>query len=85
MLSDTDVDAVVIATPISTHFDLAMAALAAGKHTFVEKPMTASVLEGRTLVAAAEARKLTLMVGHTFEFSSPVVAIKELIDLGRTR
>jgi len=82
VLNDPDVDAVVIATPISTHFELAMAAVKAGKHTFVEKPMTASVLEGRALVAAAEAHHVTLMVGHTFEFSAPVVAIKELIASG---
>jgi len=82
VLNDPEVDAVVIATPISTHFELAMAAVKAGKHTFVEKPMTASVLEGRALVAAAEAHHVTLMVGHTFEFSAPVVAIKELIASG---
>ncbi len=82
VLNDPDVTAVMIATPISTHFKLAMAALKAGKHVFVEKPMTASVAEGRALVAAAEARGLTLMVGHTFEFSSPVVAIKDLIASG---
>ena len=72
----------IIATPISTHFELAMAAIKAGKHTFVEKPMTASVLEAKELLAAAEARNMTLMVGHTFEFSAPVIAIKELIASG---
>ncbi|MGV8083335.1 MAG: Gfo/Idh/MocA family protein [Coriobacteriia bacterium] len=82
VLGDDEVDAVLIATPISTHFKLAMAALEAGKHVFVEKPMTASVLEAQALIAAAEARNLTLMVGHTFEYSSPVVKIKELIDSG---
>jgi predicted dehydrogenase len=82
VLSDPDVTAVLIATPISTHFPLAMAALKAGKHVFVEKPMTASVAEGRALVAAANARRLTLMVGHTFEFSAPVIAIKDLIASG---
>jgi len=82
VLNDAEVDAVLVATPISTHFPLALRAIEAGKHVFVEKPMTASELEARALVAAAEARGVTLMVGHTFEFSSPVVAIKSLIDSG---
>jgi len=82
VLRDPDVDAVVIATPIRTHFELAMAALKAGKHVFVEKPMTASVVEAQALVAAADSRGLTLMVGHTFEFSAPVIAIKEIIASG---
>lgn len=82
VLADREVDAVLIATPISTHFDLAMAALEAGKHVFVEKPMTASAAQSRVLLATAKARGLTLMVGHTFEFSAPVIAIKELIDSG---
>ena len=63
VLSDPEVDAVLIATPISTHFELAMAAIEAGKHVFVEKPMTASVREAQELLAAAEARNMTLMVG----------------------
>ena len=82
VLRDAEVDAVLIATPISTHYPLASAAIDAGKHVFVEKPMTASEAEARALIAAAEARGVTLMVGHTFEFSSPVVAIKNLIDSG---
>lgn len=82
VLSDRTVDAVLIATPITTHFALAKAALEAGKHIFVEKPLTASVVEAEALIAEAEARRLTLMVGHTFEFSAPVVAIKRLIASG---
>jgi len=82
VLRDAEVDAVLIATPISTHYPLALAAIDAGKHVFVEKPMTASEAEARALIAAAEARGVTLMVGHTFEFSSPVVTIKNLIDSG---
>ncbi len=82
VLRDAEVDAVLVATPISTHYPLALAAIDAGKHVFVEKPMTASEAEARALIAAAEARGVTLMVGHTFEFSSPVVAIKNLIDSG---
>jgi len=82
VLRDAAVDAVLIATPISTHYPLALAAIDAGKHVFVEKPMTASEAEARALIAAAEARGVTLMVGHTFEFSSPVVTIKNLIESG---
>lgn len=82
VLGDTDVDAVLVATPISTHFGLAMSAIEAGKHVFVEKPMTASEFEARALIAAAEARGVTLMVGHTFEYSAPVITIKELIASG---
>ncbi len=82
VLGDSEVDAVVIATPISTHFPLADAALAAGKHVFVEKPMTSSAVDAERLIRHAETRQLTLMVGHTFEFSPPVVRIKEIIDSG---
>jgi predicted dehydrogenase len=82
LVDDDEVDAVLIATPISTHFGLAMAAVHSGKHVFVEKPMTASVLEARALVAAAASQGVTLMVGHTFEYSAPVVAIRELIAAG---
>jgi predicted dehydrogenase len=82
VLGDPDVDAVVIATPISTHFPLADAALSASKHVFVEKPLTSSSLDAQRLILHAESRKLTLMVGHTFEFSPPVVKIKEIIDSG---
>jgi len=82
VLSDPEVDAVLVATPISTHFRLALAAIEAGKHVFVEKPMTASEHEAQALVASAEAHDVMLMVGHTFEYSSPVVAIKHLIDSG---
>ena len=81
-LRDPDVDAVIIATPISTHFALAEKALFAGKHVFVEKPLAASVVEAEALVALADQRELTLMVGHTFEYSPPVVRIKEIIDSG---
>ena len=82
VLADDDIDAVLVATPISTHFPLAKAALEAGKHVFVEKPMTADVDEARVLLALAAARDLTLMVGHTFVFRPPVRKVKELIDAG---
>ena len=82
VLADDSVDAVLIATPVSTHFPLAMAALQAGKHVFVEKPLAASSEEGERLIAEAQARGLVLMPGHTFLYSPPVLAIKELIDTG---
>jgi predicted dehydrogenase len=82
VLSDPKVDAVVIATPISTHFPLAKAALLAGKHVFVEKPMTGSTTEAQELVALSDKLGLTLMVGHTFVFSPPVHKVKQIIDSG---
>ena len=82
VLADPSVEAVAIATPISTHFPLAKKALEAGRHVFVEKPMTADARQAGELVALAEERGLTLMVGHTFVFSSPVRKVKELIDAG---
>lgn len=82
VLRDPGVDAVVIATPITTHFALARRALLADKHVFVEKPLTASVQEADALIDLAEQRELTLMVGHTFLYSPPVKHIKEIIDSG---
>jgi predicted dehydrogenase len=82
VLEDGSVDAVVIATPVSTHYELALAALEAGKHVFVEKPLASSSAEARELVQTAEAAGLVLMPGHTFLYSPPVVLIKEMIDRG---
>jgi predicted dehydrogenase len=79
---ESDVDAVVIATPISTHFSLASQALRAGKHVLVEKPLAHNSASGKELVAMAEKKSLTLMTGHTFIFSPPVMKIKELIESG---
>ena len=82
VLSDDDVDAVVIATPVSTHFDLASRALQFGKHVFVEKPLAASSEEAAELVRLARRAGRVLMPGHTFLYSPPVVLVKELIDRG---
>jgi predicted dehydrogenase len=82
LIRDVAVDAVIIATPISSHFPLAHAALEAGKHVLVEKPMTATPEQARILVGLAEQKKLTLAVDHTFIYSSPVRKIKELVDTG---
>jgi len=82
ILEDPTVDAVVIATPVGTHFNLASAALRAGKHVFVEKPLAGSSGDASALIELASERDLVLMPGHTFLYSPPVRAIKELIDAG---
>jgi predicted dehydrogenase len=82
VISDPEVDAVVIATPVSTHHELASAALEAGKHVFVEKPLAASLDEALGLRALARERGLVLMPGHTFLYSPPVNKIRELITSG---
>lgn len=82
VLADPDVDGVAIATPVSTHYDLARSALEAGKHVLVEEPLAASAREGEKLVEAAEARGLVLMAGHTFVYSPPVSVVNELTRSG---
>ena len=82
LLADDDVDAVAIATPVHTHFAMARAALRAGKHVFVEKPMAARSEECLELMALADERSLVLMPGHTFLYSPPVRKVKELLDDG---
>ncbi len=82
VLADRSIDAVALATPVSTHHPLASAALAAGKHVFVEKPLAESISSAQSLVECARRAGLVLMPGHTFLYSPPVVKIKELIDSG---
>jgi predicted dehydrogenase len=82
MLNGAGLDAIVIATAVRTHHPLAKAALLAGKHVFVEKPLAASVAESEELNAIAREKGLTLMVGHTFLYSAPVRKIKEIVDRG---
>ena len=82
VLSDDRVDAIAIATPVSTHFELASQALRFGKHTFVEKPLAASSEEAEELVRLARRAGRVLMPGHTFLYSPPVVLVKEMIDRG---
>src|SRR5665811_1156324 len=72
ILADDSVDAVLIATKVSSHHPLAKAALQSGKHVFVEKPMAASSQEALELIELAGERRLTLMPGHTFLYSPPV-------------
>jgi predicted dehydrogenase len=76
------VDAVAIATPVSTHYELARRALENGKHVFVEKPFTASVRHAEELIELAEKKNLKIMVDHTFLFTGAVKKIKMLIDEG---
>ena len=82
MLEDDSVDAVAVVTPVSTHHDLAMRALKAGKHVFVEKPLAPSSDLAIDLIRAADERGLVLMPGHTFLYSPPVNRIRELIRAG---
>src|SRR5436305_4455475 len=82
VLSDPGVDAVVIATPVFTHFGLASRALAAGKHVFVEKPMASSSHEAGELIEMAGQMDRALMCGHTFLYSPAVRAVKEIISSG---
>ncbi len=78
----SDIDGVVIATPVQTHYDLAKAALLSGKHVLVEKPLTTSVAEAETLIAIAQEQQRILMVGHTFEYSPAVNELRKLVQSG---
>lgn len=82
MVAREDIDAVIIATSVHTHYPMAKKALLAGKHTFIEKPMARSVAECEELVQLSERLGLTLMVGHTFLYSAPVRRIREIIENG---
>jgi predicted dehydrogenase len=82
VLDAPDVDAVVIATPLSTHFELASASLAAGKHTFVEKPLTPSYALADELIDQADRAQRVLMCGHTFLYSPPVRAVRRFVEDG---
>ena len=82
LLADDELDAIVLATPVFTHHTLASAALRAGKHVFVEKPLAASSGEANDLFAIAEECNRTLMCGHTFLYSPAVRRIKEILDAG---
>ncbi len=80
ILDDPHIDAIYLATPVSTHYALTKLALLAGKHVLVEKPFATTVEEAEELASLAAARARTLMVGHTFVFSPPVRKIKQLIE-----
>jgi predicted dehydrogenase len=82
LLDDPTVKGVAIATPPSTHTELALACIEAGKHVLVDKPLAPSLAEGQKLVAAAEDRDVVLMCDHTYCYTPAVRQIKELIDNG---
>lgn len=82
LLARPDLDAVVIATPAKTHFELGTRALEAGKHVLIEKPLAMSVAEGLALVALAEEKGLVLMAGHTFLYNAAVRRLKRYVDEG---
>jgi predicted dehydrogenase len=86
VLGDSAIDAVAVATPVNTHFRLGMAVLKAGKHLWLEKPMTETSLQARKLVDEAERRKRVLLVDHTFLYTGAVRKMAELVkggELGR--
>jgi predicted dehydrogenase len=82
ILDDPTIAAVYLATPVSTHYELAQRALLGGKHVLIEKPLATTVDQAEDLARLAAARGLTLMVGHTFVFSPPVRKVREVIDAG---
>jgi predicted dehydrogenase len=82
VLEDPTVEAIVVATPPNTHLEVAMAAIEAGKHVLVEKPLAATYGEGRALVAAAEERAVVLMCDHTYCYTPAVQQIRALVASG---
>lgn len=83
--SNPDVDAVVVCTEATTHYDVTRRILESGKHVLVEKPLTTKAAEAQALIALAESKSATLMVGHTFVFNAGVQKIKEYVQMGQGR
>ncbi|HEV2171902.1 MAG TPA: Gfo/Idh/MocA family oxidoreductase, partial [Candidatus Binatus sp.] len=82
LLEDSNIEGIVVATPVGTHYAMARRALEAGKSVLVEKPLATSTEEANELVRIATERKLVLMVGHTFEYSAPVLKMHDIIESG---
>ena len=82
LIGNPKIDAIVVATPVASHFDLAMEALKAGKHVLVEKPLASCSEQAVRLIEEAARRKLVLMVDHTFVYTSAVRKIRELVANG---
>lgn len=82
LINDNDIDAVAVATPVSAHFDLAKNIFMAGKHVWLEKPMTETSDQSKELIDLAEKKNRVLIVDHTFIYTGAVRKIKELIDKG---
>src|SRR5437660_11699216 len=88
LLNGTNLDAVVISTPVKHHSSLAKASLLAGKHTFIEKPMASSSAECEELIEIAHRNGLVLMIDHTFLYSSHLQKIDQIVkavDLAEIR
>ena len=83
ILQSQEIDAVAIATPVSTHFDMAAAAIASGKHVFIEKPMTATVEQAEKLVGLAREAGVVCMCGHTFLYTPAVEWLRNYVASGR--
>lgn len=82
LVNARELDALVIATPVATHYELAKAALVAGKHVLVEKPLTADSLQANELIELAREKNRILMVDHTFLYTGAVKKIKQITDSG---
>ncbi len=82
LLTNPNIDAIAVITPVWTHFDLARQALQNGKHVFIEKPFTATAAQAEELIELAEQKNLTIMVDHTFLFTGAVRKIRQLVDDG---
>jgi predicted dehydrogenase len=80
LVESPQIDAIVISTPVWSHYELAKNALLAGKHVFIEKPMASNSEQCRELISLAEEKKLVILVGHTYIYSVPVRKIKEIVD-----
>ena len=80
IVSSSEVDAIAIVTPVSTHYELAIKALKNGKHVFIEKPFTSTVDQAKELIEIADRKNLIIMVDHTFLFTGAVKKIKEIVD-----
>jgi len=83
VLSDNEVDAVVIATDVPSHFEIAQKSLKAGKHIYVEKPLTSRACDAQTVIQLAKEKNLKLMVGHLLGYHPAVVFLKRIIDEGK--
>src|SRR5215218_10163485 len=79
VFTDPEIDAIIVVTPVSTHFDLAVQALRAGKHLLVEKPLAATSEQALILIEEAQRRNLVLMVDHTFVYTGAVRKIREIV------
>jgi len=82
LINDPGIDAIVIATPVASHFDLALSAMKAGKHVLVEKPLATNSEQARKLIDEADKHQLVLMVDHTFVYTDAVRKMRELISTG---